>query len=166
MSHTHLNRNHYTPEQQELVDLLELSLNVNDTLVEQMQSATLAASQMEQQLSAANAANISLQKQVDMINSTKYWIDDETISLPVISAAGSVDINVPWRIPAPVLDYSCAASIAQAPVALLGNLTATVKSKSLSGCVVTVKNSGLIALSLTGVPQLHVIAARGYRPTA
>jgi hypothetical protein len=114
--------------------------------------------------SAMNKAD-SLNSEIAALNATKYWLDDRTAARRATSIGAVSTVTVTFSIPAPNTDYSIACSITS-PSGLLGSLSASpvLASRTTTTCQIQVKNSALIALSL-GAATLHVVAARGYRPS-
>lgn len=125
-------------------------------------------SNMVNALMGVFATKTDVQQVETAMAKTRTWIDDQSITMSnAVTASTPVEIPVVFRTPAPAPDFSLAASVI-VPLALgslLGKVQAQVKpgSQTVNGCTVQVINTGL--LTLTAGAVVHVIAARGYRPT-
>lgn len=70
---------------------------------------------------------------------------------------GTTTVTVPLMVTLPDNNYQALVQINGVSVSLLGNLTATVTTKNTNSVLITVKNSSLVGLTLTGYIDVIVI---------
>ncbi|WP_337833029.1 hypothetical protein [Pseudonocardia sp. TMWB2A] len=118
-----------------------------------------AVAALTERTEAAERSIAALAKRTDALEArTTVWTGHFTQETTVqVAVGGTRDIPITWATPAPSTTYSAAAAVSVA-AALLGKVTATVKqgSKTKTGCVVTVQNSGLVTLAIGA--EVSVIA--------
>lgn len=68
-------------------------------------------------------------------------------AVPLITGGGSVDITVPLAATLPNTTYTASATLVSGTLNL-GNVSASIKTKNTNSVVVTVRNTGLIALAV------------------
>ena len=129
--------------------------------------ANKANSAASEATAAQTAANTALTAAANMTQVVS-WIGDAAVNVPAISVGGTQTVTATWSSPGPTTDYTvaCAIIFPAASLTLLGNIVATpiLTSRTTTTCQFTIKNTGLVSLSL-GTVVLHAIGARGYRPT-
>ncbi len=118
-----------------------------------------AISSIQSTLLSIQSTLTTLNQRLVALEAKQLWVGTALPLLPMISINGTIEQTVTWQGTAPSADYSVFSAVSNAS-SLLGNITANVKpgSKTTTGCVIQIKNTGLIALT-TGA-ELSVLAIR------
>lgn len=129
------------------------SYNPGPTSQEAKATADAAKATADAAMSKANAT------QTQLTNIPKVpWLGLKVVNVPALVLGGSVDLSISWDTAAPAADYAVAAAV-EGTAAIIGTVSVAIKpgSKTINGCVITVKSSALLT---NGSAQISVVAGR------